>query len=399
MIGACIGHCYRHNILAFQALTILLKHPLSWTILLFVTSCLISVFTSIDPAYSLKQFLDEIVLKICLYFSLTIFCATIPPNIKWLNIIVKINIIFLLIYFYVMLQWILMPTHPVFIPDHLIITNWRLQDIIFRYGNLTTLIHDTKHTGFFILLGMAAAAIPALWIKKKKNYLILFLFNFITLITTVRRSHMIASLIGISIAVFFKPKLLKRASILLLSAFISLLLTGGYLYTSGKLSYLVHEDWNKVLTGKIEAEGSVFLRIISMKLYGAEMMKHPFQGVGLGKKNIKEAYPEIKSQIKLGHPHNIFINIACETGLQGAISLLLLIGAQAFLLIKAYRNTSSTEIQLILITGIVYICMFWIAQMATYGFRHGIATLYWLFTAIPTGYALAEHKNPEKAAA
>ncbi len=397
LIAACIWHLRGYSNDTVKLISLSKKIPLTWTVGLFVVACTFSIFTSIDPSYSFKQFLDEIVLKFSLYFVFSLYCATIPPTLKWLDLIIKVNILFLVVYFYVMFQWLLMPTHPVFIPTGLKIINWSIQDIIFRYGNITTLIHDTKHTGLFLLLGMAASSVPVLWHKRKNAYAFMFLINFLAIITAIRRSHMIAALIGLGLAVLFRPDSFKRVALIITAAFATLLLTGTYLYHSGKINYLVHEDWNKVISGKIEPEGSVFLRIIASKLYGEKMLEHPFRGVGLGKKNIKEAYPDVYSEIKLGHPHNIILNIACETGIQGAIALVLLIGAQTLLFIKAFKKTESEKIKVILVTGLVYMCMFWLVQMATYGFRHGPATLYWLFTAIPTGMALKELNRADQA--
>ena len=372
------------------------RQPLGWSIGLFVISCGFSIITSIDPSYSSRQYIDEIILKIFFYCVFSIYCATLTKKTDWFKLIVIANIIFLVIYIYVMMQWMLMPTHPVFVPKGLNISHWNLQDIIFQYGNITTLIHDSKHTGFFLMLAIAVSCIPALWHPEKKVYFMLFLLNFTVLITTVRRSHMIASIAGIALSSTFKPATLKKLSLVITITIATLFLTGIYLHKSNKLSYLVHEDWNKVISWKVEQDGSVFLRLIAVKLYGAEVLKHPFTGVGLGKKNIKEAYPEIASKLKLGHPHNVFVNIACETGIQGALTLLLLICVQANLLFKCYKTTSNEDIQLIMITGLSYMLMYWLAQMATYGFRHGTATLYWLFMAIPTGYALAEQMKPAK---
>ena len=390
LLAACIWHLRNYAGNTVYLLTLLRKNPVTWTTGLFAAACAFSIFTSIDPSYSFRKFLDEIVLKISLYFVFTLYVATIPPTLKWSDLIIKVNILFLIIYFYVVFQWLVMPTHPVFTPPGLKITNWSSLDIFFTYGNITTLIHDSKHTGFFLLLGMAASSVPVLWHKRKITYDMLFLLNFVTIMTAKRRSHMIASLIGLGIAALLRPDSFKKVALLSASALAVLLLTGTYLYNSGKIGYLIHEDWNKVISGELEPEGSVFVRIIAARLYGEKMMDHPFRGVGLGKKNIKEAYPNVHSEIKVAHPHNIFINMACETGIQGAIGLILVIGAQAMLLIKGYRNTASENVKIILVTGLVYMCMFWLAQMATYGFRHGSATLYWLFMAIPTGTALQE---------
>ncbi|MGC1402458.1 MAG: O-antigen ligase family protein [Thermodesulfobacteriota bacterium] len=65
--------------------------------------------------------------------------------------------------------------------------------------------------------------------------------------------------------------------------------------------------------------------------------ERPFQGIGYGRNSFSEAFPHFRAshQPLLWHAHNTFLNIAFQTGIQGLIAFLWLIGA---ILVNTYRR-------------------------------------------------------------
>ncbi len=405
LVVVCILHIRRSRSQNNSFRIILLASPVTWMIGLFALAVGISIITSINPTYSFRQFLVEIVLNLLVYFSLATYCATRHRKTDWLKLILFTNAIFLLLYIGTLMQWILHPQHPWLIDPkyrgYISSIAGHISDIIFRYGNANLLVHDTKHTCLFLLLGLSAAFVPLIWNRDRILNILMTCTNMLTLISTIRRGAILASILGMGMTGLLNRKSAKKTMIASVLALLTVIIVATAIISSNKAHYFLHEDWKKIMRGDISSQktGAIPLRLMCIKLYGEKIMKHPFLGVGFGKRNIKEAYPELHKKLNLAHPHNILLNFACETGIQGSIALILVIGAQAMMFWKCFKTTRSEDIKIIMATALVYMFMFWLVQMTTYGFRHGASTAYWLFTAIPTGYAMAEHpdiKNIEK---
>ena len=65
--------------------------------------------------------------------------------------------------------------------------------------------------------------------------------------------------------------------------------------------------------------------------------ERPFQGIGYGRNSFSEAFPHFRAshQPLLWHAHNTFLNIAFQTGIQGLLAFLWLIGV---ILVQTFRR-------------------------------------------------------------
>ena len=382
-----------------QFLRRVIKQPLLWAIALYGITGAISIAFSIEPKYSATCFFNEIILNLALFFAFSLYCSKTEKPLQWFQIIIIANIIFLIIYLYTMFQWTVMPGHRIFADPRFGLQPTAI-DIIFTYGNINTLVHGIKHTSFFLMLGIAITFVLFLWNRTRFTNGLVATLNFITLITTTRRASLLATIIGMGMAGFIRPGSSRKAIMVATGALTAFLLTGAILYSTNHKVYFIREDWGKLLAGDIESQkgkDSIAIRILCIKAYSQEMMQHPFTGAGLGKRNIKQAFTKAREKCGDARPHNVFLNLCCETGIQGMIALLLLIGTQALFFWKCFKKTDSEDVKIVMVAALIYMLMFWLVQMATYGFRHGPATLYWLFTAIPTGMALKELNRADQA--
>ena len=379
----------------------ILSNPVTWMIGLLCLFAGLSIFMSIHPWDSARKFLEEYLLNLSIYFAMTLYTAAAGRKTDWFRLILIANGVFLLLYTGLMLQWIVDPRHPWLLdPRFEIGTSTPIAYIIFTFGNINFMVHGIKHTSFFIMLGIAVAFIPLVWNRNRLQNIFITCVNMIILVTTTRRAPLLASIIGMGLAGVLNPKSAKKTLAAAAIALASIILIATLAYVTGHRQYFVREDWGKIIKGDIASQknASIPIRLMCLKLYTEEVMKHPFKGVGLGKKNIKEVYEETVRKTRGEHPHNLLLNLACELGIQGPIALLMVIGAQAMMFIKCFKTTKSEDVRIIMATALVYMCMFWLSQMTTYAFHHGSSTLYWLFTAVPTGYALAERAVYEKTA-
>jgi O-antigen ligase len=109
----------------------------------------------------------------------------------------------------------------------------------------------------------------------------------------------------------------------------------------------------------------------------------------LGRRNIKQALPDVRKQAGLGHGHNTLLNYALQIGIQGAIFLLAVILSQARILWLALKKTERNKPYHIFLTAsMLFMVMFWISNTFEDAFRHESACYYWLITALITGFSM-----------
>jgi O-antigen ligase len=72
--------------------------------------------------------------------------------------------------------------------------------------------------------------------------------------------------------------------------------------------------------------------------------ERPFQGIGFGRRSFSEAFPEFRAthQPLLWHAHNTFLDVFLQTGLQGLIIFLWLMGRAFILLIRWVKEGLSS---------------------------------------------------------
>jgi len=216
----------------------------------------------------------------------------------------------------------------------------------------------------------------------------MLLLSLVTLITTTRRAATTATVCGIGAAMFYYRggRKVFAATLAIILCIFSLL------SATRNTRYFIRENWHLILEGNIQAaqkeRGSIPLRVSTYKAFITEILRHPFCPRGLGKKLIKEYRPDLVKQAGLQHGHNTFINFSYYMGVQGAIALLIVIFVQFRLYMRCWKQNRDPEDKMLMALAMTFLLMFWGTNMFTDGFRHGSATLYWLFTAIPTGVAL-----------
>ena len=371
----------------------LLKSPIFLSVLFLNFSALASIAFSPDPVYSIRVFLSEFLLNSALFLSLVLYCETGEKcRVKWKKGLTTANIIFLTAYLGLMIQWVLFPSHPLLIKQEVVPYLKNTGDLIFNFGNSCRLFHGIHHTSLFLALMIAYWSA----ISEKKGMwqnLSFLILDFTTLITTTRRAATLASITGL---IFSISRGKKIGRLLLLSGiFLSVIFS--VIWISNSYKYFVREDWQLILKGNMEKArklgGSIPLRISTYRRFALEISQHPFTPMGIGKKLIKEHHRDLVKGAGLQHAHNTFLNFAFYMGVQGALALITFIAVQASLFWKSFRKSDSRDDRQLMLVAMTFLIIFWGTNMFTDGFRHGSAILYWLFTAIPTGRALAMAKK------
>lgn len=366
----------------------LLRKPIFWGLVFLIFTALVSVLSSPEPDYSIKVFLSEFFLNILLFLSLLFFVTRKTVNIEWAYAIKAANIIFITIYLSIMLQWVLFPDNPLFIEPGVKLPQGDPAAAIFMFGNACSFFHGIIHTSMFLGLMISFQCINVLNTRFSWGASSMFILDIFTLISTTRRAATLAAMAGTAIAtLFYKDARKFFAWVVLLVTIMAV-----FIVSTGSTKYFIREDWKLILHGDIEQAkekgGSIPLRVSTYREFIKEIVKSPFIERGLGRKLIKKYHAKFIARAGLYHGHNTFLNYAFYMGIQGMFALILIILAQGFMYWKCWKESRETQIKMLMAVSLVFLVVFWGTNMFTDGFRRNVATLYWLFSAVPTGIAL-----------
>ena len=361
------------------------RQPITCALALLTACALMGIPYSPEPFYSLRVFLEEFFLNLLLFVIVAAY--TMRNRMDWINPLTVAGILFPLLYLGIMAQWVVMPDTPLFMkPDSHIATD-SATGLIFNFGNACSMFHGIHHTSLFLELLIAFWCVRASAGEINWKTCSLLLLNLVTLITTTRRAATISTVCGMALAMLFY----NRAKTVFACVSVAILCIFILISATCNTGYFIRENWHLILEGNIQAAqregGSIPLRVSTYKAFIAEILRCPFCPRGLGKRLIKEYRPDLVKQAGLQHGHNTLINFAYYMGIQGSFALVLVILAQVRLYIR-YWKKSNHEDKMLMACALIFLFMFWGTNMFTDGFRHGSATLYWLFTAVPTGVAL-----------
>nr|HDN00793.1 O-antigen ligase domain-containing protein [Deltaproteobacteria bacterium] len=363
------------------------RHPLSWALGFLLITALISVFMSPDWRYSFGIFCNEYLLNIIMFIALLLFSEKYGRKTDWARIVTAANVIFLTFYLGLMSQWLLGQDEFWFLDTGISIESESIGDRIFVFSYANTLFHGFVHTSIYLTLLIAVALIYLVKHQHKIRSIILLAVNMFVMISTTRRGPILSVSIGIIASSLFYSSAKRYFAIFFLLFCIAV----SALFISDKTEYFIREDWKLLLQGEVrkakDMGGSIPLRIYTYITFTKEVLKHPFTGTGLGKRNISRVMPDVIKEAGLIHGHNAFLELAIETGIQGALALLVTILIQARMLWSCWKSDNHLEIKGLMAIGILFMIMFWGANMFDDVFRQGSSTLYWLFMAVPTGIA------------
>ncbi|MDL1959702.1 MAG: O-antigen ligase family protein [Deltaproteobacteria bacterium] len=356
------------------------------SLILLVTFSAISVSYSFT-SYSIKNFIDSLI-YILLFTFLSVFISKYLTIWQTILVIKRVNLLFLIVYFFLILQWILMPHRPVFckLPT---LDGISYQDIFFLFSYTNNFFVSILDTSIYVLFFICLFFITLITTKPTKTDIVMFAANMAVLISTTKRGGMLAVFSGFILA----PLLTKCTYRYFTAICLCICIALSCLFFTGAGKHFVRENWGLIMNGNIkqawDERGSIPSRIYTYMAYSKQVLKQPFKGVGFGCKNIKYALPDVEKQAGLCHGHNTLLNYALEIGIQGAIFLLAVILSQARILWLALKKTEfNKQYHIFLVTSMLFMVMFWISNTFDDAFRHQTACYYWLITALITGFSM-----------
>lgn len=395
------------NSSAFLSLKDLLKrylsHPLRWPLLLLSASALLSIPTSWDPVYSARVFVKEFVLRPLFYITVSLW-VTYRGALSWHRHFQWANIAFLILYFALLLQWILFRQHPLLLHDHidLDLTRLSLHQVVFLYGQNNKLFDGINDISAHVLIFIASSFV--FWrsgLHARLN-MVLFVLNIVLLITTTKR----APVIVVAVALLLTGLLTSKARRYVAAGTFIVVVMVTALFATDLRTYFIRQDKTVVeslLRKDLEflsepPQSSVAVRIHAYRAFGRELLESPFTGCGIGRRNIREAMPKAVAVSTAAHGHNVFLDFALQMGVQGALALAVVVFAQGLLLHRAWKSSGDHRIEPYMLLGLIFLVMFWGANLFEDTFRNQRSILYWLVTGLCTGLAMKPLEVEEPAA-
>ncbi len=253
--------------------------------------------------------------------------------------------------------------------------------------------NGTPRTSTYFLFAVTFIYVAFFYIKGLKNYAgltVLFLLNIFFLIATNQRAPLLACFcVFVSLPLIYKKNIKKILIIILLTISCS----GILIIATPLKTMLIHENWSQIKKFDFsikEKSGSLVLRLQIQKYVLQYLKKHPFAGIGYGRKNFDKVVAELKELPPLGfnHAHNAFLNLALHTGVQGLLALILIIFVQFRMAWKGARAALNEFDKYFFTATMLYIIGFWVRMQFDDVVRRGIALNYWIIIGLMTSLLL-----------
>jgi len=344
------------------------RTPLDWPILLFTVVAALSVFTAVDPRYSLGELIGEWLMGVFLFYLVVNNLQS--DRLKYLlGAMLVGNVVMVTYGLYDFFR-----------------AGGQLFDYKVRAGSL--------HSGFGTFGTYLVTILPYLLaafflVRQNLHRFLIFLLlglNFACLYMTHSRGSWVAAAFLIFIIGW---KFLSRR-VILVSAGLAVL--GLFLLAPrGILWHTTPVSGPGAPGGSVET-GSVRWELTRFSL--GKIIENPFQMLGFGRGSFVKKYRDFYLQFKgaqLWHAHNTFLNITLQTGLQGLLFFsLFLYQLLRYCYTRANLEPSPSR-KLFLTATFMMILTFWVRNLSDDFFVDDSALLFWLLS----GASLALAKGSE----
>lgn len=284
--------------MALQKKFLFRRNHLTIPVIVFSITAVLSLFTAVDPAYTLRELKGEMLTGFLLFFVLL-------NNVHNME---QVNRIILSLLFGALVQGI----YGLFTYFS---QNWSLLDYDVRAWGLTA--------GYISYSVFLITIMPFIFYKimtsvrqKRVLFIMLFLLNLFMLYVTHQRGALVALFIQIFIFFWFVKRKLAYA-VIGLAVLTILIMPSNMLYHGKDVVDLKTED-------ALDHENTINSRIALWKFTLKEISSHPFTGIGFGRHSFSTKYDRFRGT-DLWHALNTFLNIAIQLGIQGVLAFIFIL--------------------------------------------------------------------------
>jgi putative inorganic carbon (HCO3(-)) transporter len=202
---------------------------------------------------------------------------------------------------------------------------------------------------------------------KRSIFLLLFLMNLLSLYFTFTRAAWLGLVISLIVFSFFRGKKTILAAALALGIMMTLLFST----PQGKAFYA-------------NMGGSEGGRTPAWEFGIGEILKRPLLGIGYGRGNMQATFPEQQEMYSKGfiHLHNVFLEIALEMGIPGAILLVILIVTLIVQFTMGYLRATDPEDARLMIAMTMIVFAYFTRNQFDQIYVDAPAVLFWLLMGL-----------------
>lgn len=321
-------------------------------ICLFGGTIILSFFTSLSPSYSISEFKSEYLTQLLLF--LTLVNTVDKKNISKFLFCQVLASLVMSVYGILEFYFFLQSPSP--------------------FPRANSLANDYNFLSCYLIMVMPFMLYFIFTTKKythKILYTLILTLNIWCLLLTYSRGAWVAAILIFTLFALFKEKKLIFVFIILLAIFAAF--APKHMLQRGK-SLIEVKEFTK--------EATISSRLYLWNFGLNEIKKSPFTGNGYGRDTFLKAYPELTEGQTNWHTHNLFIDIALETGIQGILAFLFLmffIFAKMFL---AYKKATAKEEKMIIFTLFLSIIAFLSRCFFDYLLVANIGKLLWMIIGL-----------------
>ena len=348
------------------------SNPLLLPLLLFFITILISTISCYYLNYTQNKIISEFIRLTILFIIIADYCDTRDKVAKIFLLFLSANIASL-IYFGFQFFY----------------NGFNIQEFSQAICTGQWISDGTPRTSTYFLFAVTFIYVAFFYVKGLKLYVgltLLFMLNIFFLITTNQRGALLACFcVFVSLPLIYQKNIKK----ILIAILLTILFSGIIITATPLKSMLIHENWSQIkkLDFSIkDKSGSLVLRLQIQRYAWQYLKKHPFTGIGYGRKNFDKVVSELKELPPRGfnHAHNAFLNLALHTGVQGLLALILILFVQFKMAWKGNKEACNEFDKYFFTASMLYIIGFWIRMQFDDVVRRGIALNYWIIIGLMT---------------
>lgn len=366
------------------------SNPLLLPLLLFFITILISIVSCYYLNYTQNKIISEFIRLTVLFIIIADYCDT-------RNKVAKIFLLFLLANI----------ASLIYFGFQFFYHNLDIQKFSQAISTGQWISNGTPRISTYFLFAVTFIYAAFFYIKGLKLYAgltVLFLLNLFFLIATNQRAPLLACFcVFVSLSLIYKKNIKK----ILIAILLTILFSGIIITATPLKSMLIHENWSQIkkLDFSIKDKSdSLVLRLQIQRYVLQYLKKHPFTGVGYGRKNFDKVIAESKELPPRGfnHAHNAFLNLALHTGIQGLLAFILILFVQFKMAWKGNKEACNEFDKYFFTASMLYIIGFWVRMQFDDVVRRGIALNYWIIIGLMTSLFLnleterAEYRHENK---
>lgn len=297
------------------------RTPLDWPLLFWLVCVLISLFWAVNPAYSFKKIQGDVLKGLVVYFLLA-YAAQGEDRKKQLLFSLSAGNLLMILYGF----WDFWQTGGS-LTDYSMVRARSLHQGYPEFGTYLITVFPFLLVSFFAFSGRRIR-----WI-----FAVLSILNLFSIYLTFGRAMWLAAGAELLLVSWF----LNRKKIVLVGLSVILIFALAIpksVWFHGE-TLPGQQEWN------LEKMGGTGGDLVEVWRLALNFLKErPFQGVGYGRNSFSEAFPDFRAshQPLLWHAHNTFLNIVFQTGLQGLLAFLWLIGAILYYAFRRSKVASSS---------------------------------------------------------